>query len=126
MSVEVRISDGPLPAVSRGAAGAGAVVCFEGVVRGEEDGRALDALDYEAYEPMASRELAALAERSVHKHALLGIDVWHSRGRVAVGEVSFRLIVRAAHRAEGLAAMSEFIDEMKRDVPIWKSPVWKE
>jgi molybdopterin synthase catalytic subunit len=27
------------------------------------------------------------------------------------------------HRAEALAATGEFIDRMKRDVPIWKSPL---
>ncbi len=126
MSVSVRIVDGALPVVTRGAAGAGAVVCFEGVVRGEEEGRALKGLEYSAYEPMATRSLHALAERTIERHGVLGVDVWHSRGYVGVGEASFRLIVWSAHRAEGLVAMGEFIDEMKRDVPIWKAPVWAE
>jgi molybdopterin synthase catalytic subunit len=39
------------------------------------------------------------------------------------GQCSFRLQVASAHRAEALAAMTEFIDRLKRDVPIWKSPV---
>jgi molybdopterin synthase catalytic subunit len=29
--------------------------------------------------------------------------------------------VYALHRAEALAAVGEFIDRMKRDVPIWKT-----
>ncbi len=126
MSVRVRIDEGALPVVTEGVAGAGALVCFEGVVRAQEEGRALTGLRYEAYEPMATRELTALAERTVERHGLLGIEVRHSRGMVRVGEVSFRLVVRSAHRAEGLAAMGDFIDEMKRDVPIWKTPVWAE
>lgn len=126
MSVRVRIDEGALPVVTEGVAGAGALVCFEGVVRAQEEGRTLAGLRYEAYEPMATRELTALAERTVERHGLLGIEVWHSRGMVRVGEVSFRLVVRSAHRAEGLAAMGDFIDEMKRDVPIWKTPVWAE
>jgi molybdopterin synthase catalytic subunit len=38
-----------------------------------------------------------------------------------VGQRSFRLTVHARHRAESLAAVGEFIDRMKRDVPIWKT-----
>jgi len=45
---------------------------------------------------------------------------------VAVGEVSFVLIVESAHRAEALAAMADFIDRLKQDVPIWKRAVWAE
>jgi molybdopterin synthase catalytic subunit len=50
--------------------------------------------------------------------------VEHSRGRVAAGECSFRLRVAASHRPEALRAVEEFIDRMKRDVPIWKTPVY--
>ena len=41
----------------------GAVVEFAGVVRGEEDGVPITALDYEAYEAMAPSEM----ERIVHE-----------------------------------------------------------
>ena len=33
----------------------GAVVCFSGIVRGEEDGNPIAALDYEVFAPMARR-----------------------------------------------------------------------
>lgn len=125
MSVRVTISDGPLGAAKpERVEGAGAVVAFEGVVRRMEDGEALVALDYQAYEPMATRQLTRLGEELSGRFGLLGVFVEHSRGRVAVGEVSFRLVVAAPHRKEALRAMDEFIDRMKRDVPIWKSPVW--
>ncbi|MFN0010069.1 MAG: molybdopterin synthase catalytic subunit [Phycisphaerales bacterium] len=104
---------------------------FEGIVRRSEPceqsagaARNLLALDYEAYDPMAQRELESLARDVLARHGLISILVLHSRGRVAVGEVSFVLEVGAAHRAETLAAVAEFIDRLKRDVPIWKEPVW--
>lgn len=110
----------------------GAVLRFEGIVRrGEPDEaqsgneRELLALDYQTYDPMAERELRRLAGEIAREHGLSSLVVLHSRGRVAVGEVSFILIVASPHRAEALSAMSAFIDRLKQDVPIWKQPVWK-
>jgi molybdopterin synthase catalytic subunit len=121
MSVRVEIVEGPLVSiVSPRFENAGAVVMFEGVVRGLENGSAIEALFYEAYRPMADRQLERLAQDLCRQHAVLAIDVMHSVGRVAVGEISFRLIVASAHRKAALAAMDEFIDRMKQDVPIWK------
>jgi molybdopterin synthase catalytic subunit len=100
----------------------GAAIVFEGVVRREENGRNIDALEYIAYEPMATMELTKLARDVLERHGLKRVVVEHSRGRVGAGEVSFRLTIASAHRKEGLAAMDAFIDRMKRDVPIWKSP----
>jgi molybdopterin synthase catalytic subunit len=123
--VAVHLVAGPLgPAAPWAVAGAGALLTFEGVVRPEETGRPLAALDYEAYEPMASRMLRDLAERLGAAHGLLAIKVEHGVGRVPVGAVSFRLRVAAAHRQSALAAVADFIDALKTDVPLWKMPVW--
>ncbi len=103
--------------------GAGAIVCFEGRVRAIENGRTIRGLCYEAYEPMAANMLAAIGEETVCQHGLIGLYVEHSKGLVLVGECSFRLQVAGRHRREALAAMSEFIDRLKRDVPIWKTAV---
>lgn len=110
----------------------GAAIRFEGIVRRgeprEDDaGREHDllALDYQTYDPMAERELLALARDVAERHGLVAMAALHSRGRVAVGEVSFVLIAEGIHRAEVLAAMTEFIDRLKQDVPIWKCPVWR-
>ena len=73
---------------------------------------------------MATNSLTELARDILHKHALIAITVEHSRGEVLAGERSFRLAIHSAHRKEALAAMDEFIDRMKRDVPIWKSPIY--
>ncbi len=111
----------------------GAALRFEGIVRrgersethgGEE--RDLLALDYQTYDPMAERELHSLAAKVAEEHGLSSLAALHSRGRVAVGEVSFVLIVESPHRAEAIAAMSQFIDRLKQDVPIWKKPVWSD
>jgi molybdopterin synthase catalytic subunit len=114
----------------------GAVVRFEGIIRRSEPREPVQAggmergtddllaLDYQTYDPMAERQLLALSREVAERHALFSLAALHSRGRVAVGEASFVLIIESAHRAEALAAMTEFIDRLKQDVPIWKRPVW--
>lgn len=127
MSVFVRIIDGPLGADDPPSIlphGVGARVVFEGIVRGEEDGRALMALNYDVYEPMATRMLEAISGDVLGAHRLIAMHVEHSRGGVPVGACSFRLVVYAAHRQEALRAMGEFITRMKQDAPIWKVVVW--
>lgn len=142
LSLRAAIVNGPLTpqaeadvlSLVSGAGGsglAGAVLRFEGVVRRNEADqdrggalRPLAALNYQTYDPMAQRELESLARGVAERHGLRSIAALHSRGRVRVGEVSFVLIVTAAHRAEAIAGLTEFIDQMKQDVPIWKRPVW--
>lgn len=109
----------------------GATLRFEGIVRRAErdpeaGGRERDlvALDYQTYDPMAQRGLETLAASVAERHGLKSILALHSRGRVGVGEVSFVLEVAGAHRAETLAAVADFIDRLKQDVPIWKRAVW--
>ena len=126
--VRVAIVQGPVSLASLGESsceaddreGVGSRVRFEGIVRGLENGERLAAIDYEVYEPMASRTLEAIAQEEATREGVRSITVLHSRGRVGVGEVSFAGEIRSAHRAEGLAALGAFIDRMKRDVPIWK------
>ncbi len=125
--VEVVLGTGPLkrpsPTDAAGVEGGGAVVVFEGVVRGEEGGRAIVGLDYEQYPPMTERELQRLAAAVAGEFGLLALRCEHSVGLVRVGEVSFRLTVVGRHRKEALAATDAFIDRMKAGVPLWKNVV---
>jgi len=127
MSIEVHIIDGPLQEehAALGVEGAGAMLCFEGVVRPLEDGQEIAGLHYEVYEPMASRVLRQLAEDTHQRFAVLAIRVEHSRGNVPSGHCSFRLRIASTHRKEALAAMDHFIDRLKQDVPIWKQSLKK-
>jgi molybdopterin synthase catalytic subunit len=130
--MQVEIVDGAVgPARPPDVPGAGAILMFEGIVReaepSAEDPRAtIEALDYQTYEPMAQSMIVKIGDELIAKHGLMGMFVIHSRGRVAVGECSFRLVVAAKHRKEALRAMDEFIDLLKKDVPIWKKAVWRQ
>jgi molybdopterin synthase catalytic subunit len=98
----------------------GAVVRFEGRVRGEEKGRPIRALVYEAYQPMAEKQMAAILHELSRIHSCLSVRLRHRIGEVAVGETSLVVEATALHRAEAFALVTAFMDRLKQDVPIWK------
>lgn len=99
---------------------AGGVTLFVGRVRNRHAGRAVTAIHYEAYLPMAQAECARLwAEAAVRWELCRGV-IQHRVGRLAVGEASVIIGVAAAHRDAAFAAARWLIDELKERVPIWK------
>ena len=98
----------------------GAVVTFHGVVRGEENGAPITAIDYEANEPMAQHQFELIFEAMEKQWPLESVGLIHRLGVVPVNEPSLWVEVVAAHRAEAFAACQFLIDEMKLKVPIWK------
>ena len=122
--IEVSLFEGPLPERQPFAIeGQGTRLEFEGIVRPSEAGQPIAGLNYEAYEPMTTRELTKLAEQVALEHGLLAMRVEHSVGHVPNGTCSFRLTLCSKHRKEGIAATDQFIDKMKQMVPLWKNPV---
>ncbi len=98
----------------------GAVAAFSGLARERNGGRAVLHLEYEAYEALALRQMAELAEECRRRWAVHGIGLQHRLGRVAIGEASVLAAVAAEHRAPALAACAFLIDELKRRAAIWK------
>ena len=101
----------------------GAVVEFAGVVRGEEDGAAIAGLDYEAYESMARSEMERIAGELSAVYPCQSMEVKHRIGNVPAGEASILVRIEAKHRAEAFGMLAEFMERLKRDVPIWKRVV---
>jgi molybdopterin synthase catalytic subunit len=105
---------------------AGGIDVFLGTTRAETsaDGRELVALDYEAYEEMAGRQLQDLARRAREQWPIVKLALLHRVGRVAIGEPSVIIAVSTPHRADAFAACRWVIDALKKDVAIWKKEVW--
>jgi len=108
--------------VRRSVAGrdAGAVVLFVGTVRDHESERAVEALEYEAYERVATERLRALAEEALGQWPGARIAVVHRLGRLALGEASVAVAVATAHRAEAFDCSRHLMERLKHSVPIWK------
>jgi molybdopterin synthase catalytic subunit len=101
---------------------AGAVVDFWGVVRGIEDRREIEGIEYEAHREMTEHQLRLVAEAATEKFQLKKVMVHHRVGFVRTGEASLFLQVRAQHRASAFEAGKWIVDELKKKVPIWKRP----
>ena len=99
----------------------GAWLEFRGVVRAEENGRGISALEYEAYPEMAEREMRRILESLSVKLVCIVVKVIHRIGIIPVGETAIYVGVAAAHRGEALALITEFMNHLKRDVPVWKT-----
>jgi len=105
---------------------AGAVVVFWGAVRATEDGREITGIDYEAHRAMAEHQMRVVAESAAEKFEVREIFLRHRIGFVAAGEPSVVVRVTSGHRGAAFAASQWIMDELKRVVPIWKRPVFKE
>jgi molybdopterin synthase catalytic subunit len=104
----------------------GAVCLFLGVVRNENQGRRVLALEYEAYEEMALPLLEEIAAETRRLHPLTEIRLVHRLGRLAVGEVSVLVAVSSPHRKQAFAACRHAIDALKARVPIWKKELYED
>jgi molybdopterin synthase catalytic subunit len=98
----------------------GAVVIFEGMVRNHSRGRRTLFLEYEAYEPMAAKELEKLAGQAGERFAVREVVIVHRLGHLEIGETSVLIAVAAAHRGPAFDACRWVIDTLKQTVPIWK------
>jgi molybdopterin synthase catalytic subunit len=103
--------------------GMGAVIYFLGVVRGEEAGRSIRAIEYEAFQKMVEHQFHLLFDEMEKRWPIESVRLVHRVGVVQVNEPSLWVEVVAPHRGEAFAACQWLIDEMKRVVPIWKKPM---
>ena len=104
---------------------AGALSVFYGVVRNENLGRRVLFLEYDAYPPMAEKQMRAIAEEVRARWPVTGIAMKHRTGRLEIGEASVVIAVASPHRADAIEACHYAIDRLKTTVPIWKKEVFE-
>ncbi len=101
----------------------GACVVFEGVVRDHHEGHAVLRLQYEAYEEMATLQLATVARETLSAFAdreVYDVAIHHRIGMLEVGETSLLVVASAAHRQDAFEAALRTVDRVKETVPVWK------
>lgn len=104
----------------------GASVSLDGyaraVTRGHE--QRTQYLVYEAYAPMALKEMRRLGNEAHARFEIAHIGIVHRTGRLEIGETSVVISISAPHRGSAFAACEWAIRELKRTVPIWKKEVF--
>jgi molybdopterin synthase catalytic subunit len=104
----------------------GATVTLDGYAREWTRGRRTLYLVYEAYAPMAQRELERLGHEAHERFAIAHIGIVHRTGRLEIGETSIVIAVSAPHRRAAFEACEWAIRELKRTVPIWKKEIFED
>jgi molybdopterin synthase catalytic subunit len=109
----------------------GATVLFLGTTRRWTGETETAYLEYEAYVEMATAKMQELADHAAERWPIKKLAMVHRIGRVEVQEASVAVAVSCPHRAEAFDAGEWLIDELKKQVPIWKkewyavqSPIW--
>jgi molybdopterin synthase catalytic subunit len=104
----------------------GATVTLDGYVREWTRGRRSLYLVYEAYPPMALREMLRLGREAHERFEIAHIGIVHRTGRLEIGETSVCISVSAPHRRAAFEACEWAIKELKRTVPIWKKEFYED
>jgi len=84
-------------------------------------GRAVEELEYEAFDPMALRVLGEIADEIEARFGVSRVAIVHRTGEVPLGEASVLVVAAAAHRGAAFDAARYAIDETKARAPIWKA-----
>jgi molybdopterin synthase catalytic subunit len=104
----------------------GAIALFVGTTRDHHEGKKVETLSYEAYEPMALAALGAIEEEATRRFEIKICRIVHRLGEVPIIEASVMVAVAAAHREPAFEACRWAMNELKRTVPIWKKEHYAE
>lgn len=100
---------------------AGGICLFIGTIRNKNQGKEVNALTMEAYSPMAIKQMEGLISMAGEKWPIIKTAVCHRTGPLAIGDIAVIIGVTCIHRAEAFEACQWLIDNLKKEVPIWKN-----
>ena len=98
----------------------GGIGIFVGTVRNHHEGKAVQALKYTAYAPVAEKMIRQIEKEIQAKYVVSYVRVIHRVGALDIGEKAIIAIAYAAHRREAFAACEEAVERVKHEVPVWK------
>ncbi len=105
---------------------AGAVASFVGVVREDpvnESDAKVTRLEYEAYREVALKRMEAIRESMKSRPGVIEVSIHHVIDTLSVGEPSLFVAVLGKHRQDVFPVISETVERVKKEVPIWKKEV---
>jgi len=107
---------------------------FLGQIREDDiQEKKVQAIEFTTYEEMALKKAHEIREEIIAKYHLICAHVYHSLGKINVGEICFFVFTSAPHRKEAILACDEMVDRIKKEVPLWGKEIvedqthhWKE
>src|SRR5690625_1488216 len=105
---------------------AGAVSTFIGIAREFTRGKRTLFLQYEAYVPMAVKQLARIGDEMKEIWPEAEVAIAHRIGRLNISDIAVAIAVSTPHRDEAFKASRYAIERIKEIVPIWKKEHWED
>ncbi|HJH29088.1 MAG TPA: molybdopterin synthase [Methanosarcinaceae archaeon] len=102
---------------------AGAIGTFTGIVREYTYGLQTQVLEFEKYEEMADASIERICTELKQKDGIIDVVIHHKTGRVEPGEDIVYIVVASSHRTQLFPVLSEAIERVKHEVPIWKKEI---
>lgn len=105
----------------------GAHDIFLGQVRADTiEGKTVGAIEYSAYESMANQKFHEIKEAAFEQFDVTFLHIYHSLGKVAVGEICLFVFVSSPHRKEVFEALHHIVEEIKKEVPVFGKELFED
>lgn len=99
----------------------GALNMFVGKVRNHNMGKAVNAVSYDVFAPLACKVFQEIcAEATAQFGDRLRLYIEHYKGKLEIGGISVIIAVGSPHRDESFQACRYLIEQLKIRAPIWK------
>ena len=100
---------------------------FLGQVRADSiQGKTVAAIEYSTYSEMALSSMQSLREAIIEKYVLTCMHVYHSLGKIKVGEICFFVFTSAPHRKAAIDACTETVERFKAEMPDWGKEIFED
>ncbi|WP_420603177.1 molybdenum cofactor biosynthesis protein MoaE [Flagellimonas sp.] len=105
----------------------GAHDIFLGQVRADEiEGKTVSAIEYTAYEEMANLKFHEIRESTFSKFDITCMHIYHSMGKVNVGEICLFVFVSSPHRRTAFDSLQYVVEEIKAHVPVFGKELFED
>ncbi len=99
---------------------AGAIGTFTGIVRAVTDETKTEYLEFEEYGAIAQQKMKEICKELKEKEGIIDVLMHHRTGIIRAGQDIVYIVVAASHREQLFPVLSEAIERLKAEVPIWK------
>ncbi|WP_370574900.1 molybdopterin synthase [Methanomethylovorans sp.] len=99
---------------------AGGIGTFTGIVRQFSEGVETKELHFEKYEKVAEEAMQKICHDLMQREGVLDVRMHHRTGTIRPGEDIVYIVVAASHRQELFIALTDALEMLKSEVPVWK------